>query len=76
MQEVLIWITNMLKEVGEDPTDERVREFVETTLKSGVSYECNNKSPIIFYRNIWKSRWIKLLLFKADSVEHTVKFQK
>lgn len=34
-QEVLIWITNMLKEVGEDPTDERVREFVETTLKSG-----------------------------------------
>ena len=28
----------MLKEVGEDPTDERVREFVETTLKSGVSY--------------------------------------
>ena len=52
MQEVLIWITNMLKEVGEDPTDERVREFVETTLKSGVSYECNNKSPIIFYRNI------------------------
>jgi len=52
MQEVLIWITNMLKEVGEDPTDERVREFVETTLKSGVSYACNNKSPIIFNGNI------------------------
>ena len=40
----------MLKEVGEDPTDERVREFVETTLKSGVSYACI--CPIIFNGNI------------------------
>ena len=26
----------MLKEVGEEPSDERVREFVENTLSSGV----------------------------------------
>jgi len=34
-QEVLIWITNMLQEVGDDPSDEKVKEFVLSTLKGG-----------------------------------------
>lgn len=34
-QEVLIWITNMLKEVGDDPSDEKVKEFVLNTLQGG-----------------------------------------
>jgi len=34
-QEVLVFITNMLKEVGGDVTDDQVKEFVWKTLKSG-----------------------------------------
>lgn len=34
-QEVLIWITNMLKDVGENPSKEKVREYVWNTLQSG-----------------------------------------
>lgn len=35
-QEVLIWVTKMLKEVGDDPSDDTVKKYVEKTLDSGV----------------------------------------
>ncbi|PFX30523.1 probable citrate synthase, mitochondrial [Stylophora pistillata] len=34
-QEVLIWTTNMLKDVGENPSKEKVREYVWNTLSGG-----------------------------------------
>lgn len=35
-QEVLVWVTRMLKDVGDDPSDEKVKEYVLKTLDSGV----------------------------------------
>ena len=35
-QEVLVWITNMLKDVGDDPSDEKVKDYVLKTLDGGV----------------------------------------
>lgn len=35
-QEVLVWITNMLRDVGEDPSDEKVKDYVLKTLDGGV----------------------------------------
>ena len=37
IQEVLIWTTNMLKDVGDNPSTEKVREYVWNTLSGGVS---------------------------------------
>ncbi|XP_027057357.1 citrate synthase, mitochondrial-like [Pocillopora damicornis] len=34
-QEVLIWTTNMLKDVGDNPSTEKVREYVWNTLSGG-----------------------------------------
>ncbi|CAL8093084.1 unnamed protein product [Calicophoron daubneyi] len=34
-QEVLVWLTQMRKEVGDNPTDDQVKVYVEETLKSG-----------------------------------------
>lgn len=34
-QEVLVWIQKSIKEVGSNPTDEQVKEFIWKTLRSG-----------------------------------------
>ena len=34
-QEVLVFITKMMKEIGGDLSDEKIAEFVHKTLKSG-----------------------------------------
>jgi len=34
-QEVLVWIQRTIKQLGDDPTDEQVKEFIWKTLKSG-----------------------------------------
>jgi citrate synthase len=34
-QEVLVWIQKTIKELGENPTDDQVKEFIWKTLKSG-----------------------------------------
>lgn len=38
-QEVLVWLTKLLEQLGGEVSDEKMKEFVWTTLKSGqVSY--------------------------------------
>ena len=34
-QEVLAWLTNVIKQVGPEATKEQLKEFLWTTLKSG-----------------------------------------
>jgi citrate synthase len=34
-QEVLVWIQKVLKQVGENPSDEQIKSFLWDTLKSG-----------------------------------------
>jgi len=34
-QEVLVWLTKLQKELGKSPTDDQVKEFILSTLKSG-----------------------------------------
>lgn len=34
-QEVLVWIQKSIKELGENSTDEQIKEFIWKTLKSG-----------------------------------------
>ncbi|KAG8129446.1 putative Citrate synthase protein, partial [Naja naja] len=34
-QEVLVWLTNLQKELGEDVSDEKLRDFIWNTLNSG-----------------------------------------
>ncbi|KAF8570192.1 hypothetical protein P879_03324 [Paragonimus westermani] len=34
-QETLIWITNLRKAIGDQPTDEQVKKYVQDTIKSG-----------------------------------------
>ena len=34
-QEVLVWLTNVIEEVGPDATQEQLKEFLWKTLKSG-----------------------------------------
>ena len=39
-----MWLTNMKKEIGDDLSDEKVKEFIWNTLNSGVSLLC----PLVF----------------------------
>ena len=59
-----MWITNMLQEVGDDPSDEKVKEFVLNTLKGGVNMFFF--FLVSFLRDIGES---KALIFSG---EHTV----
>jgi len=34
-QEVLVFLTKMMKELGDSPTDDKIKEYVQKTLKSG-----------------------------------------
>ena len=34
-QEVLLWLTNLQKELGQEVTDEKLRDFIWNTLNSG-----------------------------------------
>lgn len=34
-QEVLVWIEKMVEEIGDSPSDDQVKEFIQKTLKSG-----------------------------------------
>lgn len=34
-QEVLVWLTKMRKNIGDEPTDEQIKKFIDDTLKSG-----------------------------------------
>ena len=36
-QEVLIWLTKLSEDLGDDPSDEKVRDFIWNSLKGGVS---------------------------------------
>ncbi|CAF0863387.1 unnamed protein product [Didymodactylos carnosus] len=35
-QEVLIWITKLIEKIGENPTDDQVKQYILDTLKAGV----------------------------------------
>lgn len=35
MFQVLVWLTKLQKEIGSEPTDEKLKEFINKTLKSG-----------------------------------------
>jgi len=35
-QEVLIWITKLVEKIGETPTDDQIRQYVQDTLKTSV----------------------------------------
>ncbi|KAH8347308.1 hypothetical protein KR059_008681, partial [Drosophila kikkawai] len=34
-QEVLVWLTKLRKDIGDEPTDDQLRKFIDDTLKSG-----------------------------------------
>ncbi|XP_017041234.1 probable citrate synthase 2, mitochondrial [Drosophila ficusphila] len=34
-QEVLVWLTKLRKAIGDDPTDDELKKFIDDTLKSG-----------------------------------------
>lgn len=35
LQEVLLWLTNLQKELGQEVSDEKLRDFIWNTLNSG-----------------------------------------
>ncbi|KAH8288510.1 hypothetical protein KR054_004162 [Drosophila jambulina] len=34
-QEVLVWLTKLRKEIGDEPTDDQIKQFIDDTLKGG-----------------------------------------
>ena len=63
-QEVLVWLTNVIKQVGPDASKDQLREFLWDTLKSGqVRYfvgGCGHR-----WSKQWVELWVELLVMKG-----------
>lgn len=41
LKEVLVWLTKLSEDLGADPSDEKVRQFIWDSLQGGVSRGCD-----------------------------------